>query len=324
MVKKIVLGLVILFPFYICSQQHDNQKNTLSKVKNASFFALKKGAKMFAYTIGATLVNACAHEYGHSLAYHFLFKKPSNVTIHFNWNPPSFSGGTKLIDYQEVVDKNKLALVALAGPMAGLVSCWAMLKLNTFLNCYLEKRNKLRTVKFTDKPDSLRASLVKESWSILSAFNKTCYKEPLINHHQSSEFQMAALLMSTSEISNLVHSQNSTDKLPSDGDRIADSLLGEPLGKYSPGFCRNLEFYSLFGWTFAGCASVLCAHLFKRLRSEGKASLVANGKNPYTHLTLDEAKRKLEKLQEKHLVKKFIAQGKKALLAEHIDDLENN
>ncbi len=76
------------------------------------------------------------------------------------------------------------------------------------------------------------------------------------------------------------------------------------------------------GWIFAGIGLVLFSHLHKRLGSALKASLVLyDGKNPYEHLTLDEAKRALARKQAKHLFYKFKAQGKKILLAEHIAHL---
>lgn len=63
--------------------------------------------------------------------------------------------------------------------------------------------------------------------------------------------------------------------------------------------------------------------MYKRIGSGIKASLVDGDKNPYARLTLDEAERKLEKLQAKHLIRKVSMQGKKVLLAEHIAELKS-
>lgn len=328
MVKKIVLCAVLLFPFYIRSQEQDNQKTALAKVKNVSLTALKMGAKLYAATFVTSLANTYAHEYGHALTYQFLFNVPSTVTIDLSWDPLSIRGVTMPSNYQGVIDKNNFALVALAGPVAGLAACWAMLKMNTFLNCYLQKRNKLRTVKFTDKPDSLKALLVKESWSVISALKKTFNKEPLINHHQLPEFQIGLLAASVLNINSLIPAQEVrgvSGIAKSDVDVICQILLGKSLYDQSPDFWKKIEYYVVNAWIWTGLGYIFFVHEFKKLQSMVKASLVLrDDKNPYTHFTLREAKRKLEKLQEKHFIRKLETQGKKLLLAEHIADLENN
>lgn len=322
MIKKLLLCFSLLLSFSLYTQEIKNKKNWLSTVRQVSGVSLEVYAKMYAYSLGAAIATTYAHEYGHALAAHYFFKVPSTVTVSIDWNPFLING---LTTYSATSSESyKQALIALAGPAAGLAACWAMLKMNTFVNCYLEKRNKLKTVKLTDEPESVKASVIKEGWSVLSALNKTFNKMPFMNHHQSPELQLALVLVSAGHMSSLIHSQNSTDSFSSDGDIVAQSIFGQSLGKCSPEFSRKLELYSIMGWIFAGCGSVLFSHWHKRLGSALKASFASyDGKNPYEHFTLEEAKRALAKRQGKHLLAKFEAQGKKILLAQHIAHLES-
>ncbi len=229
MIKKILLCFSLLLSFSLFTQEIKNKKNWFSTLQQVSGVSLEVSAKMYAYSLGAAIATTYAHEYGHALAAHYFFKMPATVTVNIHCNPFLINGLTKYSPTSS--ESYKRALIALAGPAAGLAACWAILKMNTFVNCYLEKRNKLKTVKLTDEPESLKASFVKEGWSVLNGLNKTLNKMPLINHHQSPELQLALILVSAGHMNSLTHLQNTIDRLPSDGDMIAQSIFGQSLGK---------------------------------------------------------------------------------------------
>ncbi|GMU19279.1 MAG: hypothetical protein AMXMBFR12_04710 [Candidatus Babeliales bacterium] len=328
MIKKLLLCVLLFFVFSIYSQENENKKSWLSKVTRISLAGLKSGAKLYTSVWGATVISGYAHEYGHALTSQLLFKGQTKVTINHHWNPFLIDGFTEHQYSNAIYDNHKNAFVSLAGPIAGLAACYVMLKLSTFLSCYIEKRNKMRAVQLTEDPDSKLALFLKEGWSIGSAIRKTFSKESFINHHQSVEFQVGVVLTSINHMGSLFPYSSRVSHFPaplaSDGDRIAEALLGKSLYKESPDFWFKILSRSIVGWTSLGVGSVIFAHLCKKIRSETKVALaLQEGNNRYAHLGLDTARQKLKELQNELFITHAKKQGKKILLEEHIAELEN-
>lgn len=311
MIKTFLFCFSLLFVFSIYSQQKENKKSFISQVP---LIALQSSIKLYAYTLGATLATTYAHEYGHALAAKLLLQSPAQVIVNPHWNPFLISGNTTYL----TVDDHRRALVALAGPVAGLTACWMMLKCSTFLNCYLEKRKKMKAIELTDEPNSTKVLILKEAWSILTALNKAVSTKSLINPYQPLEFQIGVLCASAGQVNALIpHESN-------DGNSITKSLWGKSFYKEAPDFWDKMQRNASFACFLPGYLWALSTHLCKTVRSALKMGLVVTekGQEPYAHLTLKEARTKLAIWQSKHFFAKSKTQGKILLLKEHIADLE--
>lgn len=295
MSKKILLCFSLLVTISLYPQEQENKKNLLSKVKQISLIGIKASAKLYASMWGATFISALIHEHGHALAARFLFEKADpKVTLNVHWNPMLITGFTEGKSSCSEANSPKAAIVDLAGPLAGLAACWAMLKINTFMNCYFEKSR----------------------CNVLTALRKT-YKASLINHHQSAEFQTGIMMAGTAHIISLVPQSSN------DGNSFIRRLLGKSLYEESPDFWQKTAGYSALGCATMGVGYAIFTNLCKRLRSVQKVSLLEQAFIPDD---LDEARRELEVLEQdlnskKLQIKKL--QGQKRLLAERIVELES-
>lgn len=292
MIKKLLLCFSLLFVLSNYSQENENKKSKSSFAKEISFEVMKICAKTYATALGASIMTVYAHEYGHALAMQLLYKNSGQIIVNHHWNPILISGSTHYLPNVGARDSTKDMLVSLAGPVAGLAACYAMLKLSTFLNCYLEKRKKMKPVKLTENPDSKKAVILKEGWNIASALRKT-WTGGFVNHHQSFEFQAGVIFVSMGQIC--------CSLLPgpsNDGDSIAQYFLGKSVYKQSPDFWNKAQQYLfLFGWigTVGGWASF--THFYKLLRLDVKPYIELH-KAKYLEKLLDQDK-KIEDLTEK-------------------------
>lgn len=180
-IKKLILGCILL---NYCSTVISMEQSVKKIIQKTEEYSPIVGRAYLAY-YGASFLSTLAHESGHAVAAKLLFNASPKITL--NYHLQGISGVTDWPTFREKDFKDKkIAIAYMAGPIAGMMGCYLMLKLGTAVEEYKQSK---------DIKQALRVMLNK----------------PLINQSQSNFLKFAVLLTFTSDINSLLPSCAGSD-----------------------------------------------------------------------------------------------------------------
>lgn len=180
-IKKLIIGCTLLNYGSMVISMEPSENKIIQKTKEYGSVVSKAYLAYYAMNFLGTI----AHENGHAIAARLLFNAKPTITL--NYHLYGVSGVTDWPTFRvnDFKDK-KIAIAYLAGPAAGMLGCYLILKLGTALEEY------------------------KETKDIKQAFYAMLNK-PLINSSQSNFLKFALLSTFMGDINSLLPSYVGSD-----------------------------------------------------------------------------------------------------------------